>query len=382
MARFPTGRTAFVVIHGIGEQNPFETLDGFGRGLLGLFESKGIDFRLAHQLRRHPLGWTESCLRIAPKQGKSLIDLHEVYWAYLTENQISTSEVRRWLEKTLAGTKQFFTENQELIEKYEEADQVEQLRKLNRKLLLAATLYPVASFLLGMVSPLQKFGGQWFEAIEKGLGRLVSPFLTGYLGDLAIYTTTDRKSKFFNLRQKILADSLEMLKLVLNDPEIERVILCGHSLGSVIAYDSLNRLQIEASLPDAEPLPLEKLAGLVTFGSPLDKIAYFFREHAGEKEDLRRTILGQLHSFKSKQLDFKEPKYEMADPVKPVLQDLPWMNFWDRQDPVSGKLHLYRIAPQDNVELKMGEAWGKAHLGYWGFGGVYEDVGKRFLGVT
>jgi len=54
MARFPTGRTAFVVIHGIGEQSPFETLDSFGRGLLGEFDQQRIAYQLAHKLRKHP----------------------------------------------------------------------------------------------------------------------------------------------------------------------------------------------------------------------------------------------------------------------------------------------------------------------------------------
>lgn len=382
MASFPKGRTAFIVIHGIGEQNPFETLDGFGRGLLGLFEKQGIDFKLAHQLRHHQHGnWTESYLRIAPQRGKSFIDLHEVYWAYLTENQISTKEIRQWLEATLAGVKKFFAENQQLIEKYEEAEQVAQLQELNKKLLWGAKLYPAGSFLLNLFSPLSKFTGGWMEPAKEWLGDKFSPYLTGFLGDVAIYTTTDRKSKFFNLRQKILADALAMIKSVLVDPEVERVVLCGHSLGSVIVYDSLNRLQLEASLPECDGVPLEKLAGLVTFGSPLDKIAFFFRQHAEKEQWLRRSILGQLHSFKSKQLDFNGLPHEVADPVKPVLKDLPWVNYWDKKDPVSGPLNLYRIDPKDNVELNLGKKWGEAHVGYWEFEGMYEDlVERKWLG--
>ncbi|PNU19745.1 hypothetical protein C2E25_11155 [Geothermobacter hydrogeniphilus] len=383
MARFPTGRTAFVVIHGIGEQNPFDTLDGFGRGLLELFDRQGINYRLAHKLKRHPEeGWTESFLHISPKnRGKSAIDIHEVYWAYLTEEQITAAEIRQWLEDTLAGVKTFFDENQQLIREYEQADQVEQLQKLNKKLRWGARLYPPVSAALQLLDPLSRLTGGWGEVALKWLGDKASPYLTGYLGDVAIYTTTDRKSKFFNLRQQILRDSLAMLRAVLADEEVERVILCGHSLGSVIAYDTLNRLQIEASLPEAEELPLDKIKGLITFGSPLDKIAFFFRQHAGKEQWLRGQILGQLHSFKSKPLCFNDPPVTFDDPVKHVFADLPWVNYWDRQDPVSGRLNLYRIDPEDNVELKLGKPWGLAHVAYWEHVPMYADFAGRFLGL-
>lgn len=378
MARFPAGRTAFIVIHGIGEQNPFETLDGFGRGMTKLFDQQGIKYKLAHKLKQHKEGgWTESFLRISPKTGtKSAIDLHEVYWAYLTENKIKPGEMLQWLETTLAGTRTFFAENQQLIEEYEQADQIERLKSLSRAMRIASFAYPLVKVLLPMC---RLFGSSLYQMLEKALSEKLNYYLTGYLGDVAIYTATDRKSKFFNLRQQILRDSLDMIKSVLNDPKVERVVLCGHSLGSVVAYDSLNRLQIEASLPDAEDLNLEKLQGLVTFGSPLDKIAFFFRQHAGKDQCLRGKILSQLHSFRSKPLDLKAAACELDDPVKPVLKDLPWVNYWDRQDPVSGRLNLYEIAPEDNVELKLGKPWGVAHVGYWEHVGMYEDFAGRFL---
>jgi len=36
---------------------------------------------------------------------------------------------------------------------------------------------------------------------------------------------------------------------------------------------------------------LQKLRGLLTFGSPLDKIYYFFREHVKEDQAIRAQIL-------------------------------------------------------------------------------------------
>ena len=48
------GKTAIIVIHGIGEQNPYETLDQFGRGLYETFThgSTAYDFHIANRLRK------------------------------------------------------------------------------------------------------------------------------------------------------------------------------------------------------------------------------------------------------------------------------------------------------------------------------------------
>ena len=47
---FPKGRTAFLVIHGIGEQNPFETLDSFARGVISHLKSEDKAFDASHQI--------------------------------------------------------------------------------------------------------------------------------------------------------------------------------------------------------------------------------------------------------------------------------------------------------------------------------------------
>jgi hypothetical protein len=48
--KFPTGKTAFLVIHGIGEQTTFETLDSFARGLINYIRSEDIDLEARHQI--------------------------------------------------------------------------------------------------------------------------------------------------------------------------------------------------------------------------------------------------------------------------------------------------------------------------------------------
>lgn len=62
-AEFPKDRTTFLVIHGIGEQNPFETLDSFSRGMIDYLRSERIEFHATHRItERKDLetpGWQE-----------------------------------------------------------------------------------------------------------------------------------------------------------------------------------------------------------------------------------------------------------------------------------------------------------------------------------
>jgi hypothetical protein len=71
-AGFPQGHKVFLVIHGIGEQNPFETLDSFTRGLVGYLKSQSVQFKIAHRIaerkRADGSGWTESSVRLSPPE--------------------------------------------------------------------------------------------------------------------------------------------------------------------------------------------------------------------------------------------------------------------------------------------------------------------------
>lgn len=382
---FPKGRTAFLVIHGIGEQNPLETLDSFSRGFIGLFNELKIAFDPFHQIteRKEAGGssWTESFVRLKPKQGDGHIDIHEYYWAYLTEEKITVPEVWAWVEKALEGTRKFYDENEELRKRFEKDGKVSfRLAEVLKLLFWLSIFYPFLKIALSISLLLSRIPG--ISVFKKAAGFLqekLRPMIVGYIGDVAIYTTTDTKSRFFELRRKILKESQALVESLLSDDSYDRVIIAGHSLGSVIAYDTLNRLNLAANLPDARHPALEKVGGLITFGSPLDKIAFFFREHAKKGEYVRRQIIQQLHSFKARQLSFEPNSIEMGCKIKPKLDGIPWVNYFDMNDPVSGHLDFYIMGDNDNVELRMDEKWGVAHTTYWGHQRMYGDIFKRFF---
>lgn len=376
---FPAGRTAFMVIHGIGEQRPFETLDSYTRGVIAQLQRDGASFSIEHRIAvRDPGGseWTESFVRLVDSDNaNNQIDIHECYWAYLTEEKASLGDIWNWLLVTACATKRYYRDNEELQQQYEN-----QRKKQGRfltfpiyyLLLLIFILYPV-QLLWSMFIP---------NAFRTLFKKTAAPFATkviaGYVGDVAIYTTTDEKSKFFPIRSKILSVSQALLESLLRDQQYDRVVVAGHSLGSVIAYDTLNRLNIKANLDPSLEKKLSKVAGLVTFGSPLDKIAFFFREHTKKEETVRRGILDALHSFRAKPLNLSAPTFPMTTQVRPTMDNFPWLNFYDAEDPVSGHLDFYRTV--ENHLLQIGAPWGIAHTAYWEHEKFYAETFATLFG--
>ena len=137
----------------------------------------------------------------------------------------------------------------------------------------------------------------------------VNRFLTTAIGDLAVYLGADTLSTNFAARSQILEECTQTLLTVLGPQgdlvpdhtpcHYDRVILAAHSLGSVIAYDTLNDLMSQNM---ASPVPgegLGRISGLFTFGCPLNKVFYFFRARTSAKTYVLNQILYSLHNLLS-----------------------------------------------------------------------------------
>jgi hypothetical protein len=225
----------------------------------------------------------------------------------------------------------------------------------------------------------------WLLLAEIGLSYFTSYALTAYAADVAVYVNADAKSKSYVARNAILKGSTDALKALLTDPKYDRVILGGHSLGSVIAYDTINDLLAEvnagAGPPGDQPgiklagSDLQKLRGLVTFGCPLDKIYYFFREQVKRDQAIRAQILSMLHSFRRKPSgrDYGAFRfqYDFAQ-----LDGLCWLNAWSRMDPVSSQLDFYLPCHQECFPYKV-PVW--AHSSYWSDPVFYDYFCSKLL---
>jgi hypothetical protein len=164
--------------------------------------------------------------------------------------------------------------------------------------------------------------------------------LVQFVGDVAIYVMPYKLDAFNDLRREIKLKVYSAAKAVYSQAEYDRVIVVGHSLGSVIAYDALNMLILEdESIRQSTPVkqagrPLDivrRTPLFLTFGSPLDKTAFVFAVQAHGTSEAREALAGS---------------------VQPLIQDYAkrprrWINVWSPWDIISGELDLYD-APRDS----------------------------------
>src|SRR6266567_4478833 len=169
-------------------------------------------------------------------------------------------------------------------------------------------------------------------------------FLVEYVGDVAAYIAAHTVSKFYELRQQIWQTAMKVSRAVYraqadhkpgSEPGFlyQKIIVVGHSLGSVIGYDVLNGLLLE-DLFSNHPLDVVRRTRMfLTFGSPLDKTAFLFRT----------------------QQDMCSPVREVAAAaVQPMIQHYnyrpeEWVNLYSKSDIISGSLEFYDPPDEHNA---------------------------------
>src|SRR5882757_9079059 len=115
-----TRNTAIVVVHGIGNQLPMETLDQLGRGLVGQYRQVlGDKMQLSHEIVFRTAdvtkeGWFDNVLRISNKDSPYYIDVYEYYWANYTQDKASWKDLNTWLQGVVSGAGSFYKRNASL----------------------------------------------------------------------------------------------------------------------------------------------------------------------------------------------------------------------------------------------------------------------------
>jgi len=180
----------------------------------------------------------------------------------------------------------------------------------------------------------------WFAAIAEAL--VARYFIIEYVGDVAAYISPYKDSKFDEIRQKIQSVGLTVGKVIYGFgtplatvPRYGKIVVAGHSLGSVLAYDTLNALinQDNVSAPADQRGVISRTRALVTFGSPLDKTAFIFRMQARNAQDWIREQL----AASAQPLVVSYPQYR---PMLPA-PGFEWVNIWSTMDIISGELNYY-----------------------------------------
>ena len=461
-------RAAILLIHGVGQQKPYQMLDRFARGLIDHYgpNIEKIEPEL-FQLSRRDSVRSRIRLKFKNSVGRNHyqeLDLYEFYWAGMVQGQVSLRQMLRWCFKTSFPPlklwsqhtampseigKRFFELLPTLIREFATAfglllaiglvifpvpyiaiqardfvtagqNVLSILQSLNDTtpgLFGAVVLFIIgllevfiilnalqilirlifqqgmetqmlrrwalasiglSILLLPSVWALFRLVRNWeMENMGQVLAALFSPtvsgglislvlaygasrFLIDFVGDIPLYVEADEKSSFYRTRNQIKSAGTRMVTNLLDEEEYEAVYLVGHSLGSVIAYETINQILREHRA--GAGYDMTKLQGLLTFGSPLDKIYYFFRDNVGNKQAIRAQIQSFLHGFRRRSSGRDYGPYRFARYTVPSLKNLQWVNVYSAMDFVSDNLDFYHVDQQIHL---MYYSPLTAHGAYW-----------------
>jgi hypothetical protein len=237
----------------------------------------------------------------------------------------------------------------------------------------------LAWYLLSRWSPAHP-AGQTVEwsivfALLAGLSAYVRSFLIQYLGDVAAYVQSHTLDRFFDIRARIKEKVWKSMHAVyaLRDGGQELyddILLVGHSLGSVIVYDTLNRIINDDELtPDSSVSARTRTQLLLTFGSPLDKVAFIFHvQSKGQGGDALEALAAA-----------KQPLITSTHRPR-------WINVWSPADIISGPLDFFdqpdkrNANPVCNVVDPEAATLLAAHTQYWKNSLIYQILRDGVFG--
>jgi len=216
---------ALILIHGIGEQRPMETLRGFVDAVLDRGPSTG-QAGAKYYSKPDLLADNLELRRLVSAGGRNdRTDFFEFYWAHLMPTA-AWDRLASWYwvlmqrrpKDVPAQIKPLYV-----------------LSWLTLAVVMTFGLTEAIRFLLGYpvaAGPLEKV--PWLIIL---VGGILSTTVRSYVGDAAVYLSPSPPN--IEARQKIRASGLALLDKVVASGRYDRVIIVGHSLGSVIGYDVL-----------------------------------------------------------------------------------------------------------------------------------------------
>lgn len=436
-----TENTAILIVHGIGNQVPLATLDDLARGFIAVYKEMGLTLKLRHELMpKDDNGklWFDNVLRIENVESQHYIDIYEYYWANYTEDKASWADLNKWLQGVVKGAKEFYGYRKEWGEVYKDKSPFfnKDTGKFNAwkyhlfiavvgRLFMMIDLF--IKTLIKLVGLIPVIGGIAPKWMEKWSGSFFNN-LTNVIGDVAIYNVVDPKSKFYCVRSQIAHGAISALRYLVEkttdtvkfrdleddlknkritadaydaglktlDAFYPSVIVAGHSLGTQVAYDAINKLNLllnegdiktytneaVSKLKKGNPI-VDQVKGFITFGSPLDKIVFFLSENVPHKNFIRQQMVNNYHGFKLREIGAytrSTPKgFVKADcGLKRYLEKVKWRNYYDNRDYVSGGLDYYQGLTNIDCRFKSTKT-DFTHSNYWNCPDFYRDIIIHYL---
>ncbi len=233
-------------------------------------------------------------------------------------------------------------------------------------------IYRFVSWMLTLSTP----GGHPWSLVRRGIawpllvvvGLFVRSMLVQYAGDVAAYVTPQTLDRFNKLRQEIKDCVGKTARAVYarREPDggrYRQVIAVGHSLGSVVVYDTLNRLILEDELAGSRSPAFLDVVGrtplFLTFGSPLNKIAFLFALQAQKTTEAREALAAAAQPLLLDDYRFRPER---------------WINLYSPWDIISGSLSYFdppgtRVETQPKAVCNQRDpdatTFLAAHVEYW-----------------
>lgn len=397
------GPIAFLICHGMGQQVPFETLDCVAKAICDANTEQGghadiVGRMLKVDAKENLISRVEITLKSASGETRQVLHLYEAYWAPVTEGGITYRQTAAFLLRSgwvglKASIKGRFDRWIFGDLKWLPVERNTFLLIALLLLVLAPILFLAASTTIFTYIVSTIFEPQSFEfsalrfnlitvaliGIAWFLLRKFRNFVLQYIGDVAIYVSGNEVNRFWRIREEIKDIGYQIAKIVytsiklpqsdndaVNDltkpgaMDIElayrKVVIVGHSLGSVLAYDTLNTIVRNDQILSDSMCALARTEALITLGSPLDKTAFLFRQH------LKNAVVREA----------------MANAVQPLVQSYAfrpgwWINIFNHGDIVAGSLEYYDDPNCTNAQRRVRnfqdeeKIWNplSAHIGYW-----------------
>jgi len=216
---------AVLVIHGVGEQRPMGTLRGFVEGVLNDEEADPKFFSKFDALAE--------TLELRKLQNRHTPRIHffEYYWAYKAQGT-KLAHVLRWLRS--------------LLFRLPTRNKVPPHLRFLFGLCWATVILVVLGIVLGAAEWMTeaRLALPWWVGWALGtvVVGIVDVVVLGYVGDAARYLSSSPAN--IKMRQAIRSEGVRLLRK-LHEKGYGRIVVVGHSLGSVIAYDVLKNLWVE-----------------------------------------------------------------------------------------------------------------------------------------
>ncbi|WP_186754364.1 hypothetical protein [Echinicola salinicaeni] len=358
-------KQAVLIIHGIGEQRPMETLRGFVCALVGENYSSSPDLvDDSFELRKLSYFHEEN----------SVTDFYELYWAYRFRDS-TFSQVLKWFLKMISS---------ESIPK--------RFQFIKTILVLICVSFFVIIFLLILNllwGPEKNNSANFLTTYYWETLALIAEFILSFIsyhflkkiamtaGDASRYLSPDPEN--IQERQAIKKAGIQTIDYLHEKRDYDRILLVGHSLGSVIGYDILKhawpkynrklvfdphkikdhfkrKTEYPYKFRDTQHLYWSSQVGLdkwkvsdfITLGSPLTYADFLLAENSGEfaQRIIQREIPVCPPAISNHESDGENYllKYGYKDGQKVILHHAAhfaltrWTNIFFEGDMLGGKL--------------------------------------------